>query len=101
MPRVKLVCDSNTGHEVRPDTIHQLVPYLRLAYCRSVCVDLRIWGMTKKYSEGAYGALFGDLVVPSALTNVLTFYPNYDGAVGALRKFGCYATERRMGSLVL
>ncbi|KAH7725613.1 hypothetical protein AAVH_06793 [Aphelenchoides avenae] len=56
-----------------PKTVGQLVSYLRLTYCESVCVDLR-WRdyRNTKHRTAAHHAIFGDLVVSNAFVNVLT-----------------------------
>ncbi|KAH7703142.1 hypothetical protein AAVH_29694 [Aphelenchoides avenae] len=75
-----------------PDTVNQLVPYLRAAYCESVNIDLRwIQAMEREHHRAASGAVFGDLIVPKTFVNVLTVCAHKDNCVtGALRKFTSY-----------
>ncbi|KAH7715344.1 hypothetical protein AAVH_17277 [Aphelenchoides avenae] len=56
-----------------PVTVSQLVPYLRLSYCVSVCIDLR-WDrcLDSKHRGAARGAIFGDLVVSHTFVGELT-----------------------------
>lgn len=88
LPIVKVVRDSNTGTERRPDTVSQLVPYLRLAYCASICIDLQ-WARSvrNEHHDAAYGAFFGDIVVPNTVVDVLTVRLDDEGAILALRRF--------------
>ncbi|KAH7725612.1 hypothetical protein AAVH_06792 [Aphelenchoides avenae] len=67
-----------------PKTVSQLVAYLRLAYCDSVCVDLR-WGddRSRKHRAAARDAIFGDLVVSNAFVNVLTVCVDVDSVFDA------------------
>lgn len=89
LPVVNVVRDSSTGAK-RPETVHQLVPYLRLAYCESICIDLR-WTRFVRHGHhnAAYGAFFGDLLVPNTFVDVLTVRVDEGGAILAPRRFPC------------
>ncbi|KAH7713016.1 hypothetical protein AAVH_19625 [Aphelenchoides avenae] len=90
LPVVNVVRDSSTGAK-RPETVHQLVPYLRLAYCESICIDLR-WTRFVRHGHhnAAYGAFFGDLLVPNTFVDVLTVRVDEGGAILAPRAFEAF-----------
>lgn len=52
----------------------QLVTYLRLAYCESVCIVLRciIRPPYGEHLEATGSTLFGEIVLPNTLVHVLT-----------------------------
>ncbi|KAH7695460.1 hypothetical protein AAVH_37481, partial [Aphelenchoides avenae] len=74
LPVIEVLRDTNVDEGLLPDTVNQLVPYLRVAYCESVCMDLR-WprpGLSDKHRRAARGTVFGDLAVSNTFVNVLT-----------------------------
>ncbi|KAH7680492.1 hypothetical protein AAVH_41134, partial [Aphelenchoides avenae] len=72
LPKIKVNRDPNTKKAL-PKTVSQLVPYLRLAYCDSVCIDLRLTHVIRyKNCEAIHDAIFGDLVAPTTVVNVVT-----------------------------
>lgn len=88
LPRVEVARDSNAEPGLRLDTVAQLVPYLRVAYCAEFCIDLR-WThhVGRPDNEVAYGAVFGDLIVPSTRVDVLIVCVDDGTARNAVRKF--------------
>ncbi|KAH7687859.1 hypothetical protein AAVH_40588, partial [Aphelenchoides avenae] len=71
-----------------PDTVNRLVPYLRLAYCQSIGVDLRLTrSVRKELHEASYGAVFGDLILPNTSVDVLKVYVDEGSAAFAPRAF--------------
>ncbi|KAH7713419.1 hypothetical protein AAVH_19215 [Aphelenchoides avenae] len=92
---------SETGKELFSDAVSELVPYLRLAYCVEINVDIRWTCSEPDERRGAgYGLLrsiFDDLVVPNTFVNVVTVYVDEQSAIFALRsvqKFCDVHTER-------
>ncbi|KAH7708260.1 hypothetical protein AAVH_24504 [Aphelenchoides avenae] len=72
LPKVKVFRNPNTKKAL-PKTVSQLVPYLRLAYCDSPCIDLRLTHVIRyKDCEAIHDAIFGDLVAPTTVVNILT-----------------------------
>lgn len=87
LPVIEVLRDTNVDEGLLPDTVNQLVPYLRVAYCESVCMDLR-WprpGLSDKHRRAARGTVFGDLAVSNTFVNVLTVC--VEGPRDALCKF--------------
>ncbi|KAH7702827.1 hypothetical protein AAVH_30013 [Aphelenchoides avenae] len=92
----------NTGKRFSPATIGQLVPYLRLAYCESVCIDLQ-WtdAVSPKRRGAAYRALFDDLVLPSTSVNVLTVCVDSRSATEAVRQQRAFEAFKAVSKLVV
>lgn len=83
----EVVCGTSSGKEAFPDSVKELVSYLRLAVCDSVILNLQ-WSTAMNDSGIALRAIFGDLVVPRAFSvDVLTICVDYNSAIYALRKF--------------
>ncbi|KAH7729964.1 hypothetical protein AAVH_02450 [Aphelenchoides avenae] len=97
LPIVKVVRDSNADMELRPDTVSQLVPYLRLAYCESLYVDLR-WArpVLREHRQAGYGAFFGDLLVPTTVFNELKVCIEHDGTLLALRTIETFKPQSKV-----
>ncbi|KAH7704425.1 hypothetical protein AAVH_28389 [Aphelenchoides avenae] len=74
-----------------PDSVNRLVPYLRLAYCQSVYVDLRLTRCVREQlREAAYGAIFGDLILPNTSVELLEIYVDDGSAIVAHRAFKAF-----------
>ncbi|KAH7713415.1 hypothetical protein AAVH_19211 [Aphelenchoides avenae] len=71
LPIVDVIRRYGAERELVPKTVHQLMPCLRMSFCRSVCIDLGGVSYAHATFSNVCGMVFDDLAAPSTFVGTL------------------------------
>lgn len=93
LPVVEIVYNNGAGKELAPKSVHQLVPYLRMAFCELVRIDFDGAPVADPAFRDVCDMVFGDLHAMKTVVDTLSFIcMPWNSLETAVRKFQCAVT---------